>query len=56
MGLVIKSLTIAVRYSCIRKQFGPSPGIELPIIEYQTQVINSFNKNKNEFFSYRIGV
>ncbi|CAF1444008.1 unnamed protein product [Adineta steineri] len=37
IGLLIKCITIAVRYSCVRKQFGPSPGIEIPIIEYQTQ-------------------
>ncbi|CAF1243662.1 unnamed protein product [Adineta ricciae] len=37
IGLLIKCITIAVRYSCTRKQFGPSSGIEIPIIEYQTQ-------------------
>ncbi|UJR08223.1 hypothetical protein I4U23_012496 [Adineta vaga] len=37
IGLLIKCITIAVRYSCVRKQFGPLPGIELPVIEYQTQ-------------------
>ncbi|CAF2092526.1 unnamed protein product [Rotaria magnacalcarata] len=37
IGLLIKSITIAVRYSCVRKQFGPSPGTEYPVIEYQTQ-------------------
>ena len=38
IGLLINSITIAVRYSCVRKQFGPSPGVEIPVIEYQTQV------------------
>ncbi|CAF1063508.1 unnamed protein product [Rotaria sp. Silwood1] len=37
IGLLIKCITIAVRYSCVRKQFGPSSGIEIPVIEYQTQ-------------------
>ncbi len=32
------ALTIACRYACVRKQFGPAPGNELPIIEYQTHV------------------
>ena len=26
------------RYSAVRKQFGPSPDIELPVIDYQLQV------------------
>lgn len=38
VGLLISCCTIAVRYSCVRKQFGPSPGVEIPVIEYQTQV------------------
>ncbi|CAF0826000.1 unnamed protein product [Rotaria sordida] len=37
IGLLINCCTIAIRYSCVRKQFGPSPGIEIPVIEYQTQ-------------------
>ncbi|CAF3712651.1 unnamed protein product [Rotaria sordida] len=37
IGLLIKCITIAVRYSCVRKQFGPSTGVEIPVIEYQTQ-------------------
>jgi acyl-CoA oxidase len=35
----IKALTIAIRYSAVRRQFGPSEGApELPVIEYQMQV------------------
>ena len=26
------------RYSAVRKQFGPSPDVEFPVIEYQLQV------------------
>ena len=33
-----KSITIAVRYSAVRKQFGPTDDEELPVIEYQVQV------------------
>ena len=32
------ALTIAIRYSCVRRQFGPTPKEELPVIEYQMQV------------------
>lgn len=32
------AITIAVRYSAVRKQFGPTDDDELPVIEYQTQV------------------
>ena len=39
-GLLASCCTIAIRYSCVRKQFGPSPGVEIPVIEYQTQVKN----------------
>ena len=31
-----KALTIALRYSCVRRQFGPDDGLEQPIIELQT--------------------
>ncbi|EFN73020.1 Peroxisomal acyl-coenzyme A oxidase 3 [Camponotus floridanus] len=34
---MIIAVTIAVRYSAVRKQFGPTDDDELPIIEYQTQ-------------------
>src|SRR6185437_1919228 len=31
------ALTIAIRYSAVRKQFGPTESEELPIIDYQMQ-------------------
>ncbi|XP_039308028.1 peroxisomal acyl-coenzyme A oxidase 3 isoform X2 [Solenopsis invicta] len=31
------AITIAIRYSAVRKQFGPTEAKELPVIEYQTQ-------------------
>ncbi|KAL0099821.1 hypothetical protein PUN28_019911 [Cardiocondyla obscurior] len=31
------ALTIAIRYSAVRRQFGPTKDNELPVIEYQTQ-------------------
>ncbi|KAG7208991.1 hypothetical protein KM043_015158 [Ampulex compressa] len=31
------AMVIAIRYSAVRKQFGPSPLEEMPIIEYQAQ-------------------
>jgi len=43
IGLLIKCLTIAVRYAAVRKQFGPEPGQEIPIIEYQTHVNIKFS-------------
>lgn len=35
------SISIAVRYSAVRKQFGPTSDEELPVLEYQVQVIKS---------------
>lgn len=36
---LIKAITIAIRYSASRKQFGPDDvDEELPVLEYQTQV------------------
>lgn len=32
------AVTIAVRYCASRKQFGPKPDEEWPVIEYQVQV------------------
>ncbi|GAB1864324.1 Acyl-coenzyme A oxidase [Camponotus japonicus] len=34
---MIIAVTIAIRYSSVRKQFGPTNDDELPVIEYQTQ-------------------
>lgn len=33
-----KALSIAVRYSAVRKQFGPTAEKEISVIEYQLQV------------------
>ncbi|XP_019854129.1 PREDICTED: peroxisomal acyl-coenzyme A oxidase 3-like [Amphimedon queenslandica] len=30
-----KALTIAIRYAAVRKQFGPSADVEVPLLEYQ---------------------
>lgn len=35
---LLKAVVVAVRYSGVRKQFGPVNGPELPVIEYQLQV------------------
>lgn len=36
---LIKSVTIGIRYSAVRRQFGPEDSTEeLPVIEYQLQV------------------
>ena len=40
---VKKAITIAIRYSAVRKQFGPAND-ELPVIEYPLQVFHSFRK------------
>lgn len=32
-----QALTISIRYSAVRRQFGPKDGQEWPVIEYQTQ-------------------
>jgi acyl-CoA oxidase len=32
------ALTTAIRYAAVRKQFGPSLGNEIPILEYQLHV------------------
>lgn len=37
---LICGVTIAVRYAAVRRQFGPSEGVEVPIIEYQLHVKN----------------
>ena len=33
---------IALRYTAVRKQFGPTPQKEWPVIEYQVQVFKIF--------------
>lgn len=35
------AIVIAMRYCAARKQFGPSPEEEWPVIEYQAQVIKN---------------
>lgn len=63
------AITIAIRYSCIRKQFGPSDDEEWPVIEYQTQqwrlipyiaagyVLNNFyNSFFKDYINFFIGV
>ena len=41
---LIKAITIAIRYSAVRRQFGPDESKEeLPVIEYQLQVFISFS-------------
>jgi len=37
LAYFVKAIAIAVRYSAVRKQFGPTND-ELPVIEYQLQV------------------
>ncbi|XP_069704867.1 uncharacterized protein [Periplaneta americana] len=37
LAYLLKAVTIALRYSAIRKQFGPDNGEELPVLEYQLQ-------------------
>ena len=32
------AVTIAIRYCAMRKQFGPTPDEEWPVLEYQVQV------------------
>ncbi len=40
---LIKAITVGIRYSAVRRQFGPEDGSneELPVIEYQLQVMKS---------------
>jgi acyl-CoA oxidase len=37
---LIKAITVGIRYSAVRRQFGPEDSnVELPVLEYQLQVI-----------------
>lgn len=38
IGLLTNAITIAIRYSAVRKQFGPTDNEELSVIEYPLQV------------------
>lgn len=38
LSYFVKAITIAVRYSAVRRQFGPSGSEEYPVIEYELQV------------------
>jgi alkylation response protein AidB-like acyl-CoA dehydrogenase len=38
---------IAIRYSAVRRQFGPQDGEEIPVIEYQLQVYKMCSQNIN---------
>lgn len=40
---LVKAITIAIRHSASRKQFGPEDsGEEIPVLEYQSQVRPNF--------------
>lgn len=57
------AVTIAVRYSAVRRQFGPTQGVELAVIEYQLQQWRLFPylaalyafKNFADFFTAILG-
>jgi hypothetical protein len=40
LSYLCSAVSIAVRYSAVRKQFGPEDDNELPVLEYQLQVVN----------------
>ena len=40
LSYFVHAITIAVRYSAVRRQFGPSSSEEYPVIEYELQVLN----------------
>ena len=63
------AITISVRYSCIRKQFGPNDDTEWPVLEYQTQqwrlipyiaagyvIANFHNSFFKDYINFFIGV
>ncbi|XP_068085337.1 peroxisomal acyl-coenzyme A oxidase 3 isoform X2 [Anabrus simplex] len=37
LAYFVKAIAVAVRYSAVRKQFGPTDAEELPVLEYQLQ-------------------
>ena len=43
------------RYAAVRKQFGPSPDKELPILEYQTHQCRLFPHLASGFVYYVLG-
>ena len=43
------------RYAAVRKQFGPSPDNELPILEYQTHQCRLFPHIASGFVYYVLG-
>lgn len=43
VAYITKAVPIAIRYTGVRKQFGPPNGEELPVLEYQLVVIMIFN-------------
>ena len=38
MHIIIMCVCLINRYSAVRRQFGPTPDEELPVLEYQLQV------------------
>ena len=46
---------LARRYAAVRKQFGPSPDNELPILEYQTHQCRLFPHLASGFVYYVLG-
>lgn len=38
VAYITKAVPIAIRYTAVRKQFGPPNGEELPVLEYQLVV------------------
>ena len=45
-------MPIAIRYSAVRRQFGPKDTEEIPVIEYQLQV--HFKKKSSLFIESRV--
>lgn len=53
---MIKALTIAIRHSAARRQFGPENenGQEVPVLEYQSQVCYSPSVEHYIFINFSI--